>query len=144
MGSSSSRLILLRRTTTSRWLSTATATVNKDREESLYSKLLALGEADANVADTLNQWVKDGKDLKRYNAISCINQLRKFGKYNHAIQVTLSLSLSLCMYLCLFSRFIFAVILILFIRFYCSLSTWKLFLAIIKLCKNEESQINRT
>lgn len=87
MGSSSSRLILLRRTTTSRWLSTATATVNKDREESLYSKLLALGEADANVADTLNQWVKDGKDLKRYNAISCINQLRKFGKYNHAIQL---------------------------------------------------------
>lgn len=39
------------------------------------------------MAETLDKWVKDGKHVKRFDIISCVNQLRKFKKFKHAAQV---------------------------------------------------------
>lgn len=64
------------------------AAATKTKEDSLYRKLSALGDTDAGVAETLDAWVaKQGKAVSRFDIIYCVNQLRKFKKYNHAIQL---------------------------------------------------------
>ncbi|KAI8026511.1 Pentatricopeptide repeat-containing protein [Camellia lanceoleosa] len=94
MANHANRLIISRLTptTTSRCYSTPTAlTVTKGKEDSLFRKLSALGSGgsgpDAAVPDTLDEWVKQGKSIKRFDIISCVNHLRKFKKYHHAIQL---------------------------------------------------------
>ncbi|KAL7205396.1 hypothetical protein ACSBR2_018360 [Camellia fascicularis] len=94
MANHANRLIVSRLmpTTTSRCYSTPTAlTVTKGKEDSLFRKLSALGYggfgSDAAVADILDEWVKQGKSIKRFDIISCVNHLRKFKKYHHAIQL---------------------------------------------------------
>lgn len=91
MASNTSRLVLMRSVATSRWLSTATAAEAKSKEASLYWKLSALKGADGDVAETLDNWVKEGKSVKRFDIISCVNQLRRFKKYKHAAQVCIEL-----------------------------------------------------
>lgn len=39
------------------------------------------------MAETLDKWVKEGKSVKRFDMISCVNQLRRFKKYKHAAQI---------------------------------------------------------
>ena len=89
MASNTSRLVLMRSVATPRWFSTAT----KDKEASLYWKLSALRGTEGDVAETLDKWVKEGKSVKRFDMISCVNQLRRFKKYKHAAQVCIDVLL---------------------------------------------------
>lgn len=108
MASNASRLMLFRSPASPRWLSTATVTatatatatattVPKVKADPLYRKLLALGGTDANVAETLDEWVEEGKSVKRFDIISSVKQLRKFKKYDHAIQVYILYGLTFCL-----------------------------------------------
>ena len=45
------------------------------------------------MAETLDKWVKEGKSVKRFDMISCVNQLRRFKKYKHAAQVCIDVLL---------------------------------------------------
>ncbi|OVA16787.1 Pentatricopeptide repeat [Macleaya cordata] len=91
MAKNVSRLISYGASAASRRLSTATAATTtasiKDGENSLYRRLSFLGGTDKNVADTLNEWVKEGKPIGKTEAIGCVTQLRKYKKYKHAIQI---------------------------------------------------------
>ena len=87
MATNTGRLVLMRYAATPRWFSTATATATADKEASLYWKLSALKGIDGDVAETLDKWVTEGKSVKRFDIMSCVNQLRRFKKYNHAAQV---------------------------------------------------------
>ncbi|XP_042490125.1 pentatricopeptide repeat-containing protein At4g01990, mitochondrial-like [Macadamia integrifolia] len=90
-GKKACSIILWRGTASLRRLSTATVAATssaaKDKETSLYRRLSALGGSDLKVADTLNEWVSEGKPVRRFEAIGYINQLRKYKKYEHAIQL---------------------------------------------------------
>uniref|UniRef100_A0A2P2Q3H5 Pentatricopeptide repeat-containing protein At1g02370 n=1 Tax=Rhizophora mucronata TaxID=61149 RepID=A0A2P2Q3H5_RHIMU len=72
-----------------RWLSTATEPLSRSQIASLLlHKLAGFGDKDASkVAETLDEWVKEGKPLKRSQLLKCVAQLRKFKKYGHALQV---------------------------------------------------------
>ncbi|GFS30702.1 hypothetical protein Acr_00g0013450 [Actinidia rufa] len=86
MANLAKRLIMSRLTAASRCYSTVTA-LNKGKEESLFRWLSSFGGSSAGVADAANQWVKQGNSVNRLDVISCVTQLRKFRKYQHAIQL---------------------------------------------------------
>ncbi|KAA8545255.1 hypothetical protein F0562_020039 [Nyssa sinensis] len=96
MANKASRLLVFRTMATPRWLSTSTATETematstmstKSNKNSLYHRLLTLGGKDATVADTLDEWEKEGKPFKRVQIIGSVKLLRKAKKYQHAIQI---------------------------------------------------------
>ncbi|KAL6964649.1 hypothetical protein U1Q18_035705 [Sarracenia purpurea var. burkii] len=89
MANQAKRLIVFRIPAVSRCYSTAaaTTTLNKGKEKSLFRKLSALGGTDAGVADALDQWEKQGNSVMRFEVINCVTQLRKFKKYQQALQL---------------------------------------------------------
>lgn len=89
MANHAKRLVMSTLTARSRCFSTEKA---PETAASLFRKLAAVTTTDGGIADTLDEWVKQGNNTKRYNIIGCVNQLRKFKKYHHALQVSLSLT----------------------------------------------------
>ncbi|GAB2246399.1 hypothetical protein Droror1_Dr00001892 [Drosera rotundifolia] len=93
MATNTARLILSRTSSAAtRWLcsSTATETATKKKEATnLCRKLVAMAMqgTDAKLADTLDEWVKEGNKFKRYLVIGCVYRFRKLKKYDHAIQL---------------------------------------------------------
>ena len=60
----------------------------KDKGETLYKRLSAFREeTDGNITDTLDNWVKQGHFVKRFDIVGYVNLLRKFKKYQQANQV---------------------------------------------------------
>ncbi|KAJ4955111.1 hypothetical protein NE237_011894 [Protea cynaroides] len=86
-GKKACSIILWRGTASLRRLSTATSSAVKDKETSLYRRLSAFGCNGAQVTDTLNEWVGEGKALRRFEVIGYVNQFRKFKKYEHGIKL---------------------------------------------------------
>lgn len=86
-----SRLIIFRSKFSPRYLSTATAMATETgavkEKESLYRRLSALGGTEGSASDTVDEWVKEGNSVKRFDIVNYINQLRKFKKYHHALQL---------------------------------------------------------
>ncbi|KAF9619837.1 hypothetical protein IFM89_009588, partial [Coptis chinensis] len=64
-------------------------TRRRGRDSILYHRLAAIhGRNDAtNVAETLDEWLNDGNKLTKYHIIGFVNELRKYKKYNLAIQI---------------------------------------------------------
>lgn len=93
MAINAGRPILFRSTATPRFFSTTTVTANtvtKDSENNtLFRKLMGAtgGGSESNIADTLDEWAKDRKSVKRVDFIGYVSSLRKFKKYHHAIKV---------------------------------------------------------
>ncbi|CAI0446594.1 unnamed protein product [Linum tenue] len=55
----------------------------------LFRKLAGFGERDegSRVGNLLDEWVREGKSVKRGHIAKYANQLRKFKKYHHALQL---------------------------------------------------------
>ena len=85
------------RVSLARWLCTAAVeaeapvvkVASAGRRQPLYRRLSTLGAT----GGTLNQCIREGKVLKKYMLDICIRELRKYRRYQHALEV---FSLSLC------------------------------------------------
>lgn len=73
--------------------STGDSLKSSSSSSSLYRRLSALGaDSESSVAKVLNRWLREGKSVKKYEIERYVKQLRKYKRFNHALQV-ISISL---------------------------------------------------
>ncbi|KAK4493555.1 hypothetical protein RD792_017925 [Penstemon davidsonii] len=56
-------------------------------EDRLYRRLSALGRNKGTVESTINEYIEEGKVVNKFELLSCIRQLRKYKKPDHALQI---------------------------------------------------------
>lgn len=88
-----SRLVSAGASSVARWLCTAAVeteaevTRRRGREGRLYRRLSELGLTGGTAGQALNQYIREGKIVKKYELLRCIKELRKYGSYKHALQI---------------------------------------------------------
>lgn len=55
----------------------------------LYRRLSALGATGESVSNAMNQYVREGKTASKLQILSCVRQLRKYKRFQHALEVRL-------------------------------------------------------
>ncbi|KAK7344367.1 hypothetical protein VNO77_13890 [Canavalia gladiata] len=68
-----------------RWM--CMAAERPEKNESLYRRLSALEKTGASVWETLNQHILEGKAIRKRELQICIEQLRRYRKFQHALEI---------------------------------------------------------
>lgn len=63
------------------------AAVQKEGDRRLYKRLSALGSSKGLVAQTINEYIREGKFPRKSDLDNCIIELRRYGKYHQALEV---------------------------------------------------------
>nr|XP_043637103.1 pentatricopeptide repeat-containing protein At1g02370, mitochondrial-like [Erigeron canadensis] len=56
-------------------------------EKRLYRRLSAIGATGGTVTQTLNEYTREGHFVKKVELERCVRELRRYGKYDHALEV---------------------------------------------------------
>ncbi|XP_011079543.1 pentatricopeptide repeat-containing protein At1g02370, mitochondrial-like isoform X1 [Sesamum indicum] len=72
-----------------RWLSTEAkpAAAQLQQEDSLYRRLSKLGRNEGAVASTINEYIREGRPVKKFELDLCVKELRKYKRYSHALEI---------------------------------------------------------
>ncbi|XP_058197946.1 pentatricopeptide repeat-containing protein At1g02370, mitochondrial-like [Rhododendron vialii] len=77
-----------------RWISTAAveaaaaaAKHHRGKQGQLYQRLSALGISGGTAGQALNEYTREGRIAKKPELERCIKELRKYGRYHHALEI---------------------------------------------------------
>lgn len=59
----------------------------RDNPDRLYRRLSALGGSRRSAATALNEYIMEGRKVKKYELERCIKELRKYRQYQNALEV---------------------------------------------------------
>lgn len=65
------------------------------KRNNLYGRLSAVKLTGETVAQTLNDYIREGNIIKKIELERCVKELRKYARFSHALEVLLSLLSSL-------------------------------------------------
>lgn len=70
-----------------RRLSTEARAAPPQQEDRLYRRLSALGRKNGMVARTINEYIREGKAVRKVELERCIHELRKYKRHRDALEV---------------------------------------------------------